>query len=82
MSRVIRYKTDSGNFHGLLVKETPKKVRVVLMKMPIRMVALPKSEMRFMAEIDYPVAKCKKALKAAARQWRNKTSKPTREALR
>ena len=81
--KVIRYKTNHGSIHGLLVKETAKKVYIILMEAPkIKIKKLPKAELDYMQEIDYPVKKCQKKLRAAARQWHYKLAKETREALR
>ena len=81
--KVIRYKSDHGSIHGLLVKETAKRVYIILMEAPqIKIKKLPKAELEYMHEIDYPVKKCQKKLRDAARQWRCKLAKETREYLR
>ena len=82
--RVVRYKLPiRGNVHGLVVKETKKKVWVILMIAPkIKITKLPKAELDYMEEIEYPVKKCQRHLRAAARAWHCKLAKETREALR
>lgn len=80
--RVIRYRSQCGNVHGLEVKKARKFIHVVLMQQPIRVTKLPLSDSRFITEIDYPIRKCKQHLRAAAKQWHNTLSQNTKQALR
>ncbi len=81
--KVVRYKSNEGSIHGLLVKQTKKKVYIILMEAPkIKIRKLPIAELDYMQEIDYPVKKCQKHLRSAARAWRYKLGKETRIALR
>ena len=80
--KVISYKSTTGKTYGLLVKEARKFVYVVLMQHPIQIKKLRMTETRYMTDIVYPLNKCKKHLRAAARQWHNELSKPTKLALR
>ena len=81
--KVVRYKTNRGSIHGLLVRETKKKVYIILMEAPkVKIRKLPIAELDYMEEIPYPVKKCQKRLRSAARQWHCKLAKDTREALR
>ena len=80
--KVISYKSNTGTTHGLFVKKARKYVHVILMQVPIKIHKLPMAETDYMTDIVYPVNKCKKHLRAAAKQWHSPLSKETKLALR
>ena len=96
MQQVVRYRTPHGGaVHGLIVKETKKKVHFIGMEpgLPIR--RLPLEEKRHMVVMDKRPNKVRKQLRAAGRQWEysstdldgvttqhNRVSKASKEALR
>ena len=80
--KVISYKSNTGTTYGLLVKEARKYVHVILMQAPDKIQKLPLKETKYMTDIVYPLNKCIKHLRAAARQWHKPQTKETKLALR
>jgi len=80
--QAIRYHSKKGYVHGLMVGETKKYIRLILMDSPIRMRRYPIDEKNFIEPLAYKPARAAKLLRQAARQWHHKLNKPTREALR
>lgn len=78
----IRYHNKREFVHGLLVKETRKRVHVILMQPGIHVTKLPVSERRYITPITVPIRRAKKELRQAARIWGNKLSKECRSYLR
>lgn len=89
--KVIKYHTGEGQRHGLLVSTGRKFHRVLLMDYPIRIRKVPLPEERHFKEMDYkvvgrpyPVSRCKRHLRDAARKWHGSlrnVSKDVREVL-
>jgi len=90
--KAIRYRNqDHACQHGLIVKETKTKIHVIFMEPGIKVRKLPKTELRYMTDLDYPTAKLKRKLKEAGKGWQwtdeagnlhNKVTKATKECLR
>lgn len=82
--RVIRFHSEEGQRTGLLVKETPKYLYLILVKHPLRMLRVPATERRHMLTLDYPVEKSKRILRRAAKDWHGglrNVPRSVREAL-
>jgi len=79
----IRYRSENGPVrHGLLVKETASKVYVILVEAPVHIRKLPKSERRFMVELENHKEKTvKRQLRQFAKDRRTKLSQECKEAL-
>ena len=90
--QVIQYHTNEGFRTGLLVSTGRKFHKVILMDNPIRIRKVPTSEDRHIKPLayktmgqPYPVPRCKRHLRDAARRWHGglrHVSKEVREALR
>jgi hypothetical protein len=66
--QTIRYHTENGVRHGLLVKEGYKKLHVLLIDTPITVRRVPVSEARYMEMLDIPVNRTKKAIATFVRR--------------
>ena len=53
--KVIRYNSNEGVRSGILTKVGRKWIYVLLMDMPMRVKRLPKVELRYIKELDYPL---------------------------
>lgn len=78
--KVIKYRTGEGTRHGLLVKEGRTKLHLMLMDNPIKITKVSISEARYMEDMDYPVAKCRRKLKKAAITYHGSIRNLSREA--
>jgi len=68
--KVVRYRTEDGVFTVILVKTGRRYTQIIMMNSAgMRIQRVPKSEARFMTEIDYPLNKAKKKYLAAARRF-------------
>ena len=82
--KVIRYRTDQSRT-GAVVKEGDKFLHILMIDNPVRIVKVPKSEERYMVELDYPISRFKRIAKRCVKEWHGglrNVSKPVREALR
>ena len=52
MTVAIRYHTDSGQHSGVILRETPTRVRVAYLDKRVRIRWVPISERKFMTELD------------------------------
>jgi hypothetical protein len=55
--QVIRYHSNEGVRSGILTKVGHKWIYVLLMDMPMKVKRLPKGELRYIKELDYPLEK-------------------------
>lgn len=80
--QAIRYRMDNGARTGLLVKQTPTKLHLILMEPDIHVRKVPRSELRYISPLNVPVNRVKKRLKNAARSFHHRLSRECRSYLR
>ena len=61
--KVVKYQIDNAIRHGLIVTEGRKWSQLILVEHPIRLIKVPNSEQRYMADTDYKVSKAKRIIK-------------------
>jgi hypothetical protein len=62
--KVVQYQASNQSVrHGLFVTEGRKWSQLILVEHPIRLIKVPNSEQRNMADMDYKVSKAKRIIK-------------------
>lgn len=75
--QVVKYKTEDGIFTAILVGTGTRYTKVIVMDSSgIRIRSVPKTEEKYMTEIDYPLDRAKSKFLDAARRF-NEGSLPT-----
>jgi len=81
--QVVKYRTEDGVFTAIRVKTGPKYTQVITMDSSgIRIRRVPKSEEKYMTDIDYPPKRAQKKFRSAVRRFnQGPVSNNLKEAL-
>lgn len=81
--RFARYKTLEATVVALIVKETDAKVHIILQTPAVRFLALPKTELRYMTDLEIPVTKKRlKSIRRYAKTMRQPLCKQCKRHLK